>query len=278
MAQVCAHDTSCLVPHLSSCTGPQRIADRMMIGGSTVLVTGANRGLGRALVRALAEAGCAKVYAAARNVESIASDRAVQPVQLDITNTGQVAAAAARCHDVEILINNAGVAGFTPAVGAPTMEHARLEMETNYFGTLAMCRAFAPVLKRNGGGVLVNMLSVVSWFNVPMQGSYCASKAAEWSLTRAARFELRAQGTLVVGVYAGYIDTDMTSALTLPKTSPDLIAARVLAGIENNSEEILADERSQSVHGELFKDDGAFQLNMQKTWDDYARQQVRERA
>jgi NAD(P)-dependent dehydrogenase (short-subunit alcohol dehydrogenase family) len=250
----------------------------MMIGGSTVLVTGANRGLGRALVRALAEAGCAKVYAAARNVESIASDRAVQPVQLDITSTGQVAAAAARCHDVEILINNAGVAGFTPALGAPTMEHARLEMETNYFGTLAMCRAFAPVLKRNGGGVLVNMLSVVSWFNVPMQGSYCASKAAEWSLTRAARFELRAQGTLVVGVYAGYIDTDMTSALTLPKTSPDLIAARVLDGIENNSEEILADERSQSVHGELFKDDGAFQLNMQKTWDDYARQQVRERA
>ena len=250
----------------------------MMIGGSTVLVTGANRGLGRALVRALAEAGCAKVYAAARNVASIASDRAVQPVELDITNAEQVAAAAARCHDVEILINNAGVAGFTPALGVPTMEHARLEMETNYFGTLAMCRAFAPVLKRNGGGVLVNMLSVVSWFNAPMQGSYCASKAAEWSLTRAARFELRAQGTLVVGVYAGYIDTDMTSALPLPKTSPDVIATRLLAGIENNSEEILADERSQSVHGELFKDDGAFQSNMQKTWDDYARQQVRERA
>jgi hypothetical protein len=97
---------------MSACAGPQWIAARMMIGGSTVLVTGANRGLGRALVRALAEAGCAKVYAAARNVESIASDRAVQPVQLDITNTGQVAAAAARCHDVEILINNAGVAGF----------------------------------------------------------------------------------------------------------------------------------------------------------------------
>jgi NAD(P)-dependent dehydrogenase (short-subunit alcohol dehydrogenase family) len=247
----------------------------MMVDGSTVLVTGANRGLGRALVRALAEAGCAKVYGGARNVASIASDRAVQPVELDITNTEQVAAAAARCHDVEILINNAGVAGFTPALGAPTMEHAHLEeMETNYFGTLAMCRAFAPVLKRNGGGVLVNILSVVSWFNAPMQGSYCASKAAEWSLTRAARFELRAQGTLVVGVYAGYIDTDMTSALPLPKTSPDVIAARLLAGIENNSEEILADERSQSVHGELFKDDGAFQSNMQKTWDDYVRRQA----
>jgi NAD(P)-dependent dehydrogenase (short-subunit alcohol dehydrogenase family) len=154
----------------------------MMIGGSTALVTGANRGLGKALVRALLEAGCAKVYAGARNVEGVAPDRLVQPLQLDITNAEQVAAAAAQCGDVDILINNAGVAGFTPALAAPTMDNARLEIETNYLGTLAMCRAFAPVLARNGGGALVNVLSVVSWFNAPMQGSYCASKAAEWSL------------------------------------------------------------------------------------------------
>ena len=158
------------------------------------------------------------------------------------------------------------------------MDNARLEIETNYLGTLAMCRAFAPVLARNGGGALVNVLSVVSWFNAPIQGSYCASKAAEWSLTRAVRFELRAQGTLVVAVYAGYIDTDMTSALTLPKTSPDVIAARVLAGIESGSEQILADERAQSVHRDLFKDGEAFEANMQKTWDDHVRRQVRERA
>ena len=185
----------------------------MMIRGSTALVTGANRGLGSALVRALRAGGCAKIYAAARNIAGVAPDRVVHPVQLDITSAEEVAAAAARCQDVDILINNAGVAGFKPALGAPTMEHARAEMETNYFGTLAMCRAFAPVLKRNGGGALINVLSVVSWFNAPVQGSYCASKAAEWSLTRAARFELRAQGTLVVGVFAGYIDTDMTRAL-----------------------------------------------------------------
>jgi len=250
----------------------------MMISGSTALVTGANRGLGKALVRALVEAGCAKVYAGARNVAGIAPDRVVQPLQLDITNTEQVAAAAARCGDIDILINNAGVAGFTAALAAPTMDNARLEIETNYFGTLSMCRAFAPVLARNGGGALVNMLSVVSWFNVPMQGTYCASKAAEWSLTRAVRFELRAQGTLVVAVYAGYIDTDMTSALTLPKTSPDVIAARLLEGIESGSEEILADERAQSVHRDLFKDGEAFEANMQKTWDDHARRQTRERA
>jgi NAD(P)-dependent dehydrogenase (short-subunit alcohol dehydrogenase family) len=232
----------------------------MMIGGSTALVTGANRGLGKALVRALLEAGCAKVYAGARDVDGVAPDRVVQPLQVDI------------------LINNAGVAGFTPALAAPTMDNARLEIETNYLGTLAMCRAFAPVLARNGGGALVNVLSVVSWFNVPMQGSYCASKAAEWSLTRAVRFELRAQGTLVVAVYAGYIDTDMTSALTLPKTSPDVIAARVLAGIETGSGEILADERAQSVQRELFKDGEAFEANMQKTWNDHVRRQVHERA
>jgi short subunit dehydrogenase len=130
------------------------VSRNMKINGLTVLVTGANRGLGRAFVQALRDAG---------------------------------SSAAARCHDVGILINNAGVARFVPAVGAPTMDDARLEIETNYLGTLAMCRAFAPVLKRNGGGVLVNMLSVVSFFNAAMQGSYCASKAAEWSLTKAAR-------------------------------------------------------------------------------------------
>ena len=121
----------------------------MMIGGSTALVTGANRGLGKALVRALLEAGCAKVYAGARDVDGVAPDRVVQPLQLDITKMDQVAAAAARCTDVDILINNAGVAGFTPALAAPTMDNARLEIETNYLGTLAMCRAFAPVLARN---------------------------------------------------------------------------------------------------------------------------------
>src|SRR5271163_1976042 len=192
----------------------------MKISGSTALVTGANRGLGRGLVQALRDAGCAKIYAAARSVTVVLQDSIIAPVALDITKAEQVTAAAAHCADVNLLINNAGVARFMPALGAPTMADARLEMETNYFGTLAMCRAFAPVLKRNGGGALVNMLSVVSFFNAPMQGSYCASKAAEWSLTKDVRFELRAQGTLVIGVYAGYIDTDMTAGLTAPKSSP----------------------------------------------------------
>jgi NAD(P)-dependent dehydrogenase (short-subunit alcohol dehydrogenase family) len=241
----------------------------MKIDGSTALVTGANRGLGRALVEALREAGCGKIYAAARTVENIAVARegAVEPIRLDITNSEQVAAAAARCRDVDLLINNAGIAKFVPLLGAPTMDDARLEMATNYFGTLDVCRAFSPVLKRNGGGALVNVLSVVSFFNAPMQGSYCASKAAGWSLTKAVRFELRAQGTLVIGVYAGYIDTDMTANVAAPKSSAASIAARIIEGIASGTEEILADERARSVYAELRKDDRAFDANMQKLWD-----------
>jgi NAD(P)-dependent dehydrogenase (short-subunit alcohol dehydrogenase family) len=249
----------------------------MKINGTTALVTGANRGLGQALVQALQEAGCAKIYAAARRVETVAAGGAVHPLQLDITNAEQVLAAAEQCRDVGLLINNAGAAAFSPALGSPTITDARREMETNYFGTLAMCRAFAPVLKRNGGGALVNVLSVVSWFNAPMQGTYCASKSAEWSLTKAVRFELRSQGTLVAGVYAGYIETDMTAGITGPKSSPKTIAARVLSGIENNEEEILADSRAESVRSELLKDYGPFEANVQKLWDDYKLRQSGER-
>jgi NAD(P)-dependent dehydrogenase (short-subunit alcohol dehydrogenase family) len=243
----------------------------MNISGSTALVTGANRGLGRALVDALRAAGCAKVYAAARDAAGIARAGGIAPLTLDITNPGQVTDAAARCRDVTILVNNAGVAKFSPALGAATIDGARLEMETNYFGTLSMCRAFGPVLGANGGGALVNVLSVVSWFNAPLQGSYCASKAAAWSLTRAARFELRAQGTLVCGVYAGYIDTGMTAGLAAPKSSPEAIARRIVAGIADGEEEILADERARSVHAALLKDAGPFDATMQKSWDDAQR-------
>jgi NAD(P)-dependent dehydrogenase (short-subunit alcohol dehydrogenase family) len=243
----------------------------MNISGSTVLVTGANRGLGKALVEALREGGARCIYAAARKLDGMAADAIINPIALDITNSGQVEAAAAQCGDVTILINNAGIANFTAALAAPTMENARREMDTNYFGTLAMCRAFAPILKRNGGGALVNMLSVVSFFNAPMQGTYSASKAAAWSLTKAVRFELRAQGTQVMGVYAGYIDTDMTAGLNAPKTSAADIAKAILTGIESGAEEVLADERARSVHAQLRKDEGPFDANMQKLWDDHAR-------
>lgn len=231
------------------------------------MVTGANRGLGLSLVRLLHEAGCKKIYAGARQPAMLTAAGIENAVMLDIIDPEQVAAAAAQCHDVNLLINNAGIARFTPLLSTPAMDNSREEMETNYFGTLAMCRAFAPILKRNGGGALVNVLSVVSWFNAPMQGSYCASKSAEWSLTKAARFELRAQVTLVVGVHAGYIDTNMTANLALAKTSPDQIALRILAGIENGDEEIIADARAQTLRAELLGNYGPFEEAMQHTWD-----------
>lgn len=244
----------------------------MNIAGSRVLVTGASRGLGKALVSALRAAGCAKVYAAARNPASVAGDAVVTPIALDITSAPQIAAAAVRCEDVNILINNAGIAQVAPAIGAPGMDDARREMETNYFGTLAMCRAFAPVLARNGGGALVNVLSVASWMNVPMMGTYCASKAAAWSVTRAARFELRAQGTLVAGVYIGYMDTDMAVSVAGPKSSPADVAARIIRGIADNEEDILADERAEHLHAALLKDQRPFDAEMQAAWDARVRQ------
>jgi NAD(P)-dependent dehydrogenase (short-subunit alcohol dehydrogenase family) len=238
----------------------------MQIRGKVALVTGANRGLGVALVQALSDAGCAKVYAAARDPAKLPESAAVA-IQLDITDPVQVAAAAASCSDVGILVNNAGVAAFEPLIAAPSIDPARTEMETNYFGTLSMCRAFSPVLARNGGGAIVNVLSVVSWFNVPMQGSYCASKAAAWSLTRGIRFELRRQGTLVTGIYAGYIDTDMAAGVSGAKSTPAQIATLILAGIETGAEEIDADHRAVSVRAELLRDSTAFDANLQKVWD-----------
>ena len=184
----------------------------MDIEGSTVLVTGANRGLGHAFARLLVERGAAKVYAAARKPATVTLD-GVTPIRLDVTSAADIAEVAERCHDVTLLVNNAGISTGTPALGADAVDAARREMETNFFGTLAVSRAFAPVLAANGGGALVNVLSVLSWFTLPATAMYCASKAAAWSLTNALRVELAAQGTLVVGVHCGFIDTDMASAV-----------------------------------------------------------------
>jgi len=244
----------------------------MKIAGCTALVTGANRGLGRAFIEALRRAGAAKIYAAARNKAGIIQDAIVTPVRLDITKADGVSSAATTCADVNLLINNAGVARFTPAVGTPTIENARLEMETNYFGTLSMCRAFAPVLKQNGGGILVNMLSTVSFFNAPTQATYSASKAAAWSLTKAVRFELHAQGTRVIGVYAGYIDTDMAADVkNAPKSSAADVAGRVIDGIEAGAEDFFVDKRSREVFDTLRKDDRSFDAKIQILWDSQAK-------
>jgi NAD(P)-dependent dehydrogenase (short-subunit alcohol dehydrogenase family) len=232
-----------------------------------VLVTGAGRGLGRVFAESLLARRARVVYAGARDPGRVATPGAV-PVRLDITSPDDVAAAAARCADIDILINNAGVMRFAPVLAAPDLDSAREEMETNYFGTLRMCRAFAPVLAARGGGVLVNMLSIVSWFANPQNSSYCASKSAEWSLTNAARIELRRQGTLVTGVFAGVIDTEMGAAFVgLPKVSPQSVVDQALDGIEAGAEEVLCDERTRAVKAALPRDLAEIYPAHQARWD-----------
>lgn len=238
------------------------------IEGTTALVTGGNRGLGKAFVQALLDRGAAKVYAAARDPRAIdVTDARVEPVQLDITNLDDIAAAARDCTDVSLLINNAGAMLLRPFLSAPDMSAARTEMETNYFGTLAMARAFAPVLGAAGGGSLVNMLSVVSWYAPPFNASYCASKSAQWALTNALRVELRAQGTLVVGVHAGFIDTDMAAAVDDPKISAQQVAAQTLDAIEKGQPEVLADEWTRHVKNSVATDQDSLYPAVQRSWD-----------
>ena len=238
----------------------------MKIAGSVALVTGAGRGLGQVFARELASRGAAKVYGAARDPAAVA-EAGLTPVALDITDPDRVARVAQECSDVSLLVNNAGVMRASTFIGAPNLDAARLEMETNYFGTLSMCRAFAPVLAANGGGAVVNMLSVVSFFTNPINASYGASKAAAWSLTNGVRIELHHQGTLVVGVHAGFIDTDMATGIDAPKISPESVAQQTFDAVEAGQVEVLADERTRSVKASLPRDHELIYPPIQESWD-----------
>lgn len=219
----------------------------MKIKGSTALVTGANRGLGLAYAKALLAAGAHKVYAGARDPSSVPSLEGLVPVKLDVNDAADIAAAAAACSDVDLVINNAGIIGGEPLLGSRGVDALREVLDTNLYGVLAVSRAFAPILRANGGGALVNMLSALSWASLPDTAAYSVSKAAAWSLTNGLRNELRGQGTLVVGVHAGYIDTDMVKSVGGPKSRPEDIAQAVLAGIEAGESEVLADDTARHV-------------------------------
>ncbi|MFF8866052.1 MULTISPECIES: SDR family oxidoreductase [unclassified Streptomyces] len=224
----------------------------MDIKGSAALVTGANRGIGLAFARALLAHGAAKVYAGVRDPESM-REPGVTPLRLDVTDEEQVAAAARTADDVTIVINNAGVAG-GPALLEGSFDGARREMEVNYFGTWAVSRAFAPVLAANGGGALVTMLSVASWVANRRLPSYAASKSAQWSLTNAFRLALREQGTLVVGVHAGYVDTDLAADIDSPKILAADVAEMTMAALLDDAPEVLVDEVTQRVRAALSGD------------------------
>jgi NAD(P)-dependent dehydrogenase (short-subunit alcohol dehydrogenase family) len=236
------------------------------IEGSTALVTGAGRGLGRVFAETLVDRGAAVVYGTARDPGQITAPGVI-PLRLDITNRDQVTAVAQQCRDVDLLINNAGVMRFVPLLSAPDTQAAEEAMQTNYFGTLAMCREFAPILGSNGGGALVNILSVVSWFAMPLNSTYGASKSAEWALTNAARVELRSQGTLVIGVFASFIDTDMSAAIDSLKVSPQSVVEQTLRAVEAGDEEVLTDQRTRSVKAALANDQSEIYPAQQALWD-----------
>lgn len=218
----------------------------MDIQNSVALVTGANRGFGRHLAAELLSRGAKKVYAGARNPASVDLPGVV-PLQLDITDPVSVEAAAKAAPDATLLINNAGISTHTPVIGG-ALADIRLEVETNLFGTLGVTRAFAPVLTANGGGAILNVLSVLSWVHYPAYGAYGLSKAAAWAMTNVIRQELAAARIDVTGLFVGYMDTEMADYVDPSnKTAPAVVARKALDGVQARALEVIADERSREV-------------------------------
>jgi NAD(P)-dependent dehydrogenase (short-subunit alcohol dehydrogenase family) len=221
----------------------------MDITNAVALVTGANRGLGRVLAQQLLTRG-ATVYAAARNPGAVDLPGAI-PLQLDITDPESVRRAAERAGDVTFLINNAGIATGADLLTGD-LDRIRLDMETHYFGTLGVTRAFAPVIERNGGGAILNVLSVLSWAHFGGVGSYAGAKAAEWAQTDALRELLAPRGIQVTALHMAYVDTEMAAHVPADqKTAPEVIVTLALDAVEAGSPEILADEVTRTVKAGL---------------------------
>jgi NAD(P)-dependent dehydrogenase (short-subunit alcohol dehydrogenase family) len=217
------------------------------IKGSTVVVTGGQRGLGKAIVEEFLQRGAAKVYATARAPKPSADPRVVS-IALDVTDADSVAALAIAAPDADIVINNAGTLGASRVLDSD-IEEIRAVFETNYFGALRVAKAFAPILADNGGGALVDISSVLSW--VGGYGGYGDSKAAIWSATNSLRIELEKQGTLVTSVHLAYTDTDMVSHVDAPKNDPRDVAREIVDGIERGDAEVLADDTTRYAKSAL---------------------------
>ncbi|GAA0986137.1 SDR family oxidoreductase [Acrocarpospora macrocephala] len=221
----------------------------MKIENSVAIVTGGNRGLGRRFVTQLIDRG-AKVYAAARRPETVDVPGAVL-LELDFTKPETVAKAAQEASDVTLLINNAGISTHTSLIDGD-FDKIRLEMESHYFGPLAVTRAFAPIIEANGGGAILNVLSVLSWAHPPGYGAYAAGKAAGWAMTNAVRQQLAPKGIHVASLHVGYMDTDMAASVAPEnKVDPAVVAALALDGIASGAAEILADDVSRTVKRNL---------------------------
>ena len=216
----------------------------MKVSGSTALVTGANRGIGLAFAQELLNRGAKRVYAAARDPSSVDVDGA-DALRLDVTKPEEITAAAVLAKDVTLVINNAGVVSFGGFLVDGSEETARRMLEVNYFGVLRVSRAFAPVLASNGGGALLNVLSIGSFINAGLLAPYAASKSAAWSLTNSLRYELAAQKTQVLALHMSFVDTDMVRTVDGPKMTTADVVRLALDGLESDLDEVLADEKTR---------------------------------
>jgi NAD(P)-dependent dehydrogenase (short-subunit alcohol dehydrogenase family) len=224
----------------------------MKIQNATVLVTGANRGIGFSLVNALLQAGIKKVYATGRNLNTMKAVTALDvsrvfPLQLDVTDNASIKALAAQATDVNLLINNAGILAFGNILNVPT-ETIDDQFKTNFYGSLNMARAFVPVIENNNGGAIVNILTLVALASMPGLSVYNASKAAAWSMTQSLRASVISKNIAVHGVFPGAVDTDMLAGVEMPKASPIDIAKAVLSGIEAGEEDIFPDPMSTQIY------------------------------
>ncbi len=218
----------------------------MNIENSVALITGANRGIGLAFARELLNRGARKVYATARDPASVTLP-GVEVLKLDVTRSADASAAAALATDVTLVINNAGIAQPGGFLAQDSDAIARRIFETNFFGVLNVSKGFAPVLRANGGGALLNVLSVASWVSAGGLAAYSASKAAAWSLTNALRHELAEQKTQVLGLHMAYVDTDLTRGFEVPKSSAEDIVKRALDGLAAGADEVLADVLTKQI-------------------------------
>jgi NAD(P)-dependent dehydrogenase (short-subunit alcohol dehydrogenase family) len=231
----------------------------MQIKNTVALVTGANGGIGSHFIEQLLQQEAAKVYVCARSLSKLDSlvalnPACIVPIELDVTNPDSVMTAAAQCSDVAVLINNAGTSLNAGLIAASDLDSARAEMEVNYFGMLAMCRAFAPILKQQGGGAIINILSLLGKVNFPFSGSYSASKAAAISMTQGVRAELASQNTLVVAVMPGTVDTQLAKEWPDPKVAPAEVVKMALQAVVNGDEDVYPGEQAAQVSTQLLSD------------------------
>jgi NAD(P)-dependent dehydrogenase (short-subunit alcohol dehydrogenase family) len=225
--------------------------DLMNLKGSVVFVTGANRGLGLAFAKAALSRGAAKVYAGMRSTQGF-KEPGLVPIQIDVTDQASVAAAAASCQDVTLLINNAGIAAIIDSPLSADMESlSRRLLETNYYGVVRVTQAFSPALTRNGPAGIINVLSDVSWLPKPVLTPYSDTKAAAWSYTNHVRVYLKEQNIQVLGLHVGFVDTDLSKGVTEPKARPEDVVRDTFDALEAGKSEIMADVGTRALKRSL---------------------------